>query len=151
LRERLGDIDVLVQYFIQRNNEQMGKRVSGISREALKAFTEYTWPGNIRELEHLMESTMNLIDKDMITLEDVQYYFEKRQKIEAIDSEASVNDACPKNLSAAVSGYERSLLVKALKSSGGNVAMAARALQLPKQTMHNKVKKHNISITREIE
>lgn len=151
LRERLGDIDVLVQYFIQRNNEQMGKRVSGISREALKAFTEYSWPGNIRELEHLMESTMNLIDKDIITLEDVQYYFEKRQKIAAMDPEASVNDACPKDLAAAVSGYERSLLVKALKSSGGNVAMAARALQLPKQTMHNKVKKHNISITREIE
>ena len=98
-----------------------------------------------------MESTMNLIDKDMITLEDVQYYFEKRQKIAAMDPETSVNDACPNDLSAAVSGYERSLLVKALKSSGGNVAMAARALQLPKQTMHNKVKKHNISITREIE
>lgn len=151
LRERHGDIDILVQHFIHRNNEQLGKKVSGISKEAMQAFSEYSWPGNIRELKHLMESTMNLIDKEIITLEDVQYYFDKRLKIAAMDYDAPAMDAFPGDFNAAISEYERSLLVKALKNSGGNMARAARALRLPKQTMHNKVRKHNISITKEIE
>jgi arginine utilization regulatory protein len=151
LRERHGDIDVLVRYFIERNNEQLGKKVSGISTEAMKSFSDYSWPGNIRELEHLVESTMNLIDRETITLDDVQYYFDKRLKITAMDSDIPIIDTPLGDLNAAVVEYERSLLVKALKSSGGNVSLAARALHLPKQTMHNKVKKHNISITREIE
>jgi arginine utilization regulatory protein len=151
LRERYGDIATLVQYFINRNNEQLGKRVTGISEEAIKAFSAYSWPGNIRELEHLMESTMNLVDRKTINLEDVQDYFDKRLKVTAMDSDIPTRDILSGDLNAAVTEYERSLLVKALKSSGGNVAMAARILHLPKQTMHNKVKKHNISITKEIE
>lgn len=151
LRERHGDIDVLVRYFIERNNEQLGKRVRGISTEAMKAFTDYAWPGNIRELEHLVESTMNLVDREIIALEDVQYYFDKRLKIASMDTSTPTIDAASEDLNAAVSEYEKSLLIKALKSSGGNISMAARALHLPKQTMHNKVRKHNISIIKEIE
>lgn len=151
LRERPGDIDVLTRYFIERNNEQLGKKVSGISTEAMKSFSNYSWPGNIRELEHLVESTMNLIDRETITMEDVQYYFDKRLKLAALDSDIPAVNNPLGDLNAAVFEYERSLLIKALKSSGGNVSLAARALHLPKQTMHNKVRKHKISITREIE
>lgn len=152
LRERREDISSLVQYFINRNNEQLGKRVSGFSLDAMKAFEKYCWPGNVRELEHLVESTMNLIDKDIIALDDIQYYFDKRLKIAAMDSGAPPDAAPPiEDLNAAVSKYERSLLIEALKVSAGNISMAARSLRLPKQTMHNKIKKHNIRLTKEIE
>lgn len=150
LRERRNDISILVRYFIDRNNEQLGKRVAGISNEAMKVLEEYSWPGNIRELEHLVESTMNLIDKETIALDDIRYYFDKRLKITGMDSEDHCEDAPSEDLAAAVSRYEKNLLLKALKTSKGNISMAARALGLPKQTMHNKIKKHNISIVKEI-
>ncbi|MGE5676568.1 MAG: sigma-54 interaction domain-containing protein [Pseudomonadota bacterium] len=151
LRERHGDIDVLVRYFIERNNSQLGKKVKGLSPEAMNAFTAYSWPGNIRELEHLVESTMNLIDNDIIALEDVQYYIDKRRILTSVDMPVAIKSAPLGDFNEAVSEYEKSLLVKALKECGGNISMAARLLHLPKQTMHNKVKKHNINITREIE
>jgi arginine utilization regulatory protein len=151
LRERLEDISLLIRYFINRNNEQLGKRVSGFSKEAMRVFEEYSWPGNVRELEHLVESTMNLIDKDIIVLDDIQYYFDKRLKIAAMDSKAPSDDTTVEDLNAAVNKYEKNLLIKALKASNGNISMAARSLGLPKQTMHNKIKKHNIRLVKEIE
>jgi len=151
LRERREDIAVLVSYFIERNNEQLGKRVEAVSKDAMKVFYEYSWPGNVRELEHLVESTMNLIDKEVITLDDVQYYFDKRLKLAAMDSEAFPNNTPLEDLNAAVDEYEKSLLIKALKASKGNISMAARSLGLPKQTMHNKIRKHNIKLIKEIE
>ena len=151
LRERREDISVLVRYFIGRNNEQLGKRVTGVSEEAMKVFEEYSWPGNVRELEHLVESTMNLVDKETIALEDIQYYFEKRLKLAALDTELLTDDTPIEDLNDAVDKYEKSLLIKALKASNGNISMAARALGLPKQTMHNKIKKHTIRLKKEIE
>ncbi len=151
LRERREDIRILIRYFIDRNNEQLGKRVTGASPETMKVFEEYSWPGNIRELEHLVESTMNLIDKDTIDLEDIQYYFDKRLKLAAMDSELISEDTPLGDLNDAINKYERKLLVKALKASKGNISLAARTLGLPKQTMHNKIKKHDIRLTKEIE
>ncbi|MHB1394898.1 MAG: sigma-54 interaction domain-containing protein [Clostridia bacterium] len=151
LRERREDISVLVRYFIDRNNEQLGKGVTSISKEAMQVFEEYSWPGNVRELEHLVESTMNLIDKETVALDDIQYYFDKRLKLAAMDSETLPEDTTLGDLNDALDKYEKNLLVKALKASKGNISMAARTLGLPKQTMHNKIKKHNIRLVKEIE
>jgi arginine utilization regulatory protein len=151
LRERREDISVLVNYFIERKNEQLGKRVAGVAKEAMEVFEEYPWPGNVRELEHLVESTMNLIDTETIVLDDIQYYFDKRLKLAAMDTEALPIDIPVGDLNADLDKYEKSLLIKALKASKGNISMAARALGLPKQTMHNKIKKHNIRLVKEIE
>ncbi len=151
LRERKEDISLLLRYFIDQNNRHMGKHVSGASEETLKAFEEYLWPGNVRELEHLVESTMNLINRDVITLDDVRYYFDMRQKVTAMDPEPSHNEKLTGNLNTDVNRYERYLIIKALKDSNGNISKAARALGLPKQTMHNKIKKHSISFKTRIE
>ncbi|HOE56992.1 MAG TPA: sigma 54-interacting transcriptional regulator [Bacillota bacterium] len=151
LRRRREDISVLVHHFIEKNNKHLSRRIKGISEEAMKIFDEYSWPGNVRELEHLVESTMNLIDKDTIDLDDIQHYFEKRFKIASLDTKPPSEDSPVKNLNEAVYKYERGLLVKALKASKGNISMAARTLGLPKQTMHNKIKKHSIKLTKEID
>lgn len=150
LREREGDIGLLLDYFIERNNEQLGKKVSGASKEVLDAFEDYTWPGNVRELEHLVESAMNLVDNEIITLEDIQYKFGKRLSLASLRVEDSGTGNSFSDLNSAVMKYERSIIVKALKDSNGNISMAARALGLPKQTLHNKIKKHHITQTKEI-
>ncbi len=144
LRERKEDILLLAEHFIEKNNEKLGKSVKGLSQEVRQALVEYPWPGNVRELEHWIESAMNLVEKDIITMDAVQYHFDKRialsngqvQKTEAADG--------PVDLSLAVSQFEKELIVKALKDTNGNISKAARALNLPKQTLHNKIKKHDI-------
>lgn len=151
LRERREDIAALVEHFIKRNNEQLGKRVEGVSKEVMQVFSEYYWPGNVRELEHLVESTMNLANSKTITLDDIQYDFDKRHKIAGMESNMPGENITPGDLNEAVDRYEKALVVKALKASGGNIAAAARALGLPKQTMHNKIRKHNIKLVKEIE
>lgn len=151
LRERREDISLLVRHFIDRNNDRLGKSITGAAREAIKAFEEYSWPGNVRELEHLLESTMNLMDKETIGLEDIQYYFEKRRKLAAMDSEPLPGENSMGDLKAAMDYFEKSMLINALKASKGNISMAARALGLPKQTMHNKIRKHGIKLVKEIE
>jgi arginine utilization regulatory protein len=151
LRERLEDISVLARFFMERNNARLGKSIAGISEEALAAFKEYSWPGNVRELEHLLESTMNLIDRNTIELEDVRHYFDKRVKPAAEGGLSPTGADTVTDLNAAVNDYEKSLLIKALKAAGGNISVAARHLGLPKQTMHNKVRKHNIKVIKEIE
>jgi len=150
LRERREDIPILTEYFIKRSNEQLGKNVTGVSPEVLKIFQSYSWPGNVRELEHLLESAMNMTDSKILGLNDIQYDFEKRHRISK--TVPSYDEAIPScNLNEAMDNYEKAIIIKALKASGGNISAAARSLGLPKQTMHNKLKKHNIRLKKEFE
>lgn len=150
LRDRKEDICLLADYFIEKNNEKLGKSVKNMSKEVQQALTEYPWPGNVRELEHLIESTMNLVEKDIITMDAIQYHFDKRIALvnEQVQKADSVNG--PIDLSLAVSQFEKELIVKTLRSTNGNISKAARALKLPKQTLHNKIKKHEIKLITDI-
>ena len=70
LRERTSDIPLLVEHFLEKLSERMGER-KGISEEALELLGRYGWPGNIRELENLMERLAVLVDGDVIAGEDL--------------------------------------------------------------------------------
>jgi len=69
LRERKEDIPLLIQYFIGRYNKKFGKKISGVTKDALEAMSSYGWPGNIRELENLLERMIVLGDKDVISID----------------------------------------------------------------------------------
>lgn len=71
LRERKEDIPLLIQHFITKYNKRLNKNVQGISQEATTALMEYNWPGNIRELENVIERTILLLDSDFITIKDL--------------------------------------------------------------------------------
>ena len=66
LRDRKEDLEVLARHFIARNNHRLGKQVQGLSRELAERFFAYHWPGNIRELEHVIEGAMNIAGEDNI-------------------------------------------------------------------------------------
>src|SRR5690606_4583339 len=71
LRERVDDIPLLVEHFLRRFNERLGKSVRRVDPEALAALLEHPWPGNIRELENLMERSVLLAEGDTIGLADL--------------------------------------------------------------------------------
>ncbi len=89
LREREGDIALLVQFFLQRISSEMDKAVSGIEPAAMKMLTGYHWPGNIRELENTIERAILLAEGDTITAEDIELFFVGEPRAEEGHDQAS--------------------------------------------------------------
>ncbi len=150
LRERKDDIDFLIDHFIEKNNKDLGKSVKGLSKEVRNALSEYPWPGNVRELEHLIESAMNLAEGDIITMDAIQCHFDNRILLSNDQVQKRDTSPGPLDLQLAVGQFEKDLIIKALKSTNGNISKAANNLKLPKQTLHNKIKKYNIKVVSQI-
>jgi arginine utilization regulatory protein len=150
LRERKEDINNLVDYFIGKYNKKLGKNVSGISHEVGELFEDYYWPGNIRELEHVIESAMNFAFDHKILLEDISYNFRKplTQKV-GTHKEEEIKEF-NLDLNQELDQYELQLIKKAIKAAEGNCTKAAKLLKIPKQTLHNKLKKYHIKLIKDI-
>jgi len=76
LRERMGDLELLVNHFIEKHNTMLNKNVKRISDEVMELFKIYNWPGNVRELEHVIEGAMNIIGtEEIIQVKHLQTHF----------------------------------------------------------------------------
>jgi len=132
LRERLEDIPLLVNHFLERFNEMTGKSVRGVTDEVLRAFMGYRWPGNIRELEHAVEHAFVLCHEAVITLDH-------------IPSEIGRPLEAKQDASAANSALSRQELLAGLEKTGWNKARAARMLGMIPQTIYCPIRKYNIT------
>jgi two-component system response regulator AtoC len=140
LRERKDDIPLLVDYFIDRFSTLFNKTIKGISEDALNALVQYHWPGNIRELENVIERAIVLIKSDVITVKDLPDYVQsKTQTMAAIpdDTNGSLQDM--------VEAYEKQLILKALEKHNHNKLQTAKSLGLHRSTFMSKLKKYGIS------
>jgi transcriptional regulator with PAS, ATPase and Fis domain len=137
LRERIDDLPELARFFLQRYNTKFRKHVDGISEAALRMLGSYWWPGNIRELENLIERLVAISEKSWITEDDLPFEFRMAEldrtdrKGESLFQEAMV-------------AFERNLLVRALEKNGWNVTATARYLGVPLSTMKFKLEKLDV-------
>jgi len=142
LHERIEDLPELVKLFLDRHSRRFRKRVLGFSDSALRVLSEHRWPGNIRELEHLVERLVAVTDKDWISAEDlpIEYHLARFDR----DGEADrYHSACKT--------FERNLLLKALERSDWNVTGAARHLGVPLSTLKHSMGRLEIrEITRRL-
>ena len=139
LRERRGAIPAFVGYFIERYRDMLGKTIRYISRDALEALCEYSWPGNIRELSHAIESALLMTDSDRITRADLPAVV-SGQEHRASDIEQDTASLLPltsiprpdpapaHSLDAAIERASRAALRHALQASSGNCVRAAELL-----------------------
>jgi len=137
LRDRLDDIPALVAHFIQHFNRKTGKRITGISENVAAKFTSYHWPGNIRELEHLIERSV-LLSKGTI-IEDI-----KLPKPESTEETRSSLDTHTKT----IHEMERDHILAVLKKCNGKIwgpGAAAEILKIPPSTLKSKMKKFGIT------
>lgn len=140
LRDRKDDIDLLAKYFLNKYNKEFDKNVLGISEALMKDFREYYWPGNVRELQHVIENAMNWCECLEINHNHVEMNFghkresQKSEKLKLFDY----------GLKDSLEQYEKTLIEDAIKQCDGVYAKAARKLQIPKQTLQNKIKKYDI-------
>ncbi len=144
LRERTEDIPLLAESFIKRMNTEKKKRVQGISRDAMRALCSYSWPGNIRELENLIERLIIIKGSGTITVEDLpDKYVGRIVRNDVVsDLQLPVDGLC---LNSVVEEFETRLITEALLKSGGNKKEAAQLLNLKRTTFIEKLKKRNIS------
>ena len=131
LRERAGDIPLLVEYLIDRYGKRAGRKFTGITKRTLELFRAYNWPGNIRELQNVIERAVVLCDSGTFSVDETWL---KR----AATSKSS--PAVP--LSATLTERERELIEAALAQSRGRVSGplgAAAKLGIPRQTLESKI------------
>jgi DNA-binding NtrC family response regulator len=138
LRDRLEDLPELARFFLRRYNLKFRKNVQGIADSTLDILSSYWWPGNIRELENLIERLVAVSDKDWITDEDLPYELHVA-KLDTQDQTSTEN-----LLERALSTFERNFIVRALEKSSWNVTATSRALGIPLSTLKFKMDKLEI-------
>ncbi|MDP3703159.1 MAG: sigma-54 dependent transcriptional regulator [Candidatus Omnitrophota bacterium] len=153
LRERKSDLPVLINHFIERSARSMGKTISGVSEEALQVLTRYPWPGNIRELENVMERAVVLAKAATLELEDLpeemRYHDDATATSMAVDDrvEEAASDAPAHGvaqLKDALKSPERDIILKVLAEVRWNRSEAAKRLGIHRSTLYHKIRQLGI-------
>src|SRR5258706_6215421 len=124
LRDRIEDLPELARFFIRRYDQKFRKNIQGIADSTLRILASYWWPGNIRELENLMERIVAISDKDWITDEDLPYELHVAQ----LDAEGPVAGNL---LVGAVTPFERTYLLSLLDKTPLDETAQAAAVWIP--------------------
>ncbi|KON86675.1 transcriptional regulator [Sporosarcina globispora] len=134
LRDRMEDLSLLIDSFIKKITKKSGKRISSISDEVIEKFHQYSWPGNIRELENVIEASIHLTSSEMITIESLPDYMK----------ESAVYPVGKKNLKDILEETEKRILTQSLSKYNNDRIEAAKALGISKSSMYEKLKKYGI-------
>jgi nitrogen regulation protein NR(I) len=149
LRDRRDDIPLLVAHFIDKYDRRLGKSVQGIEDEALQLLLGYGWPGNIRELENLMERSVLFADGPLILASSLPDALRDKgtaaqvpiAAVGPLGAIAAPSGASMKEIvRQAQAELERELITRALAETGGNVTRAAKRLQISRKSLQVKMK-----------
>lgn len=144
LRERKKDIAHFVKYYVNKHNTTFNKKVQYVSRELIERLEEYEWPGNVRELEHVIVYGMSVVreDSNVLKYDDVKDRLPDTRGSQTEEKEE--NTVLCSSLRDAVDEYEREIIERTLRITGGNASEAAKILDIPRQTLQRKIKQHGI-------
>ncbi|USK49258.1 sigma 54-interacting transcriptional regulator [Bacillus sp. CMF12] len=134
LRDRMEDLSLLIDSFIKKITKKSGKRISAIEDEVIEKFHQYSWPGNIRELENVIEASIHLTSNESITTESLPDYMK----------ESAVYPVGKKNLKDILEETEKRILTQSLSKYNHDRIEAAKALGISKSSMYEKLKKYGI-------
>ena len=147
LRERSTDIPLLVEHFLRKFNERLKKDVGGVEQDALDILCAYPWPGNIRELENVIERAVLFCDTQSLRAQDLPLEVKGTSPVATgHSSEADLQAALAsegglkEHVKVAMSRLEKELVSRALEQTGGNVTHAARLLKISRKGLQLKMK-----------
>jgi len=133
LRDRREDLMLFAEHFLDEANVELEKEVVGFSDEAIEAFHNYSWPGNLRELKNMVKRAVLLTQEPIIPLKVLPHEIAHTQK-----TEETYGLFRNKN--------EETLILDALEKANGNKSKAARILSIDRKTLYNKLKQYNIKL-----
>lgn len=131
LRERSEDIAELSQFYLEKFTKQYAKESMQMNKSAIVKLEKHAWPGNIRELQHIIEKTVILNDSAKLNAEDIMIG-ESLKKTEIMPDSFNLLE------------NERVLIKKAIQFTGGNMSMAAKELGINRSTLYDKIKKYDL-------
>ena len=139
LRERREDIPLLIDYFVQRYNQRLGLAIKDVEKNCLQRLINYQWPGNIRELENIIERCMALADDDILTSKDLPQEFTAAGS--ALNEDYAERGFSIKKNRAHM---EKNLIQMALEETSGNKTKAAAILEISMPALLYKIKEYEI-------
>jgi len=144
LRERISDVRLLAQFFVDKFSRELHRQGLQLTPEAARALEEYSWPGNVRELQNTIERSIILCDGKTIQREDLNFAFEQRKQsedfIHLLDLTGSLTDVSSRASRAA----EKVKIKQALDLSNWNKTQAAEMLAVSYKTLLNKIKEYEL-------
>jgi len=135
LRERAGDVVLLVDEFIRRYNKTFQKNILGISPECISLLESYDWPGNVRELKNVIQRAVLVCEGEVLLTEHMPPRFKP---------DKPVRTTVTFEVGTALEEIEREMITRALATAGNNRKRAAELLGISRRALYNKLQKHNI-------
>jgi two-component system response regulator PilR (NtrC family) len=142
LRERREDIPLLVAHFLQKFGKELGKDVRGVAPEAMAVLERYHWPGNIRELENVLERAIVLGAGEMLGVDSLPESVRRERLVKGLDSVDIPEDGL--DLEATLDSIEGRYLRRALDRTGGVQTKAAELLKMTFRQFRYKLQKHHM-------
>ncbi|MHC2995757.1 MAG: sigma-54-dependent Fis family transcriptional regulator [Candidatus Atribacteria bacterium] len=138
LRERKDDIPILTKYICNKIGSKLGVNKIEINNEASKSLCDYNWPGNIRELENILESAILFSKENIITIDDMpeNIKYSKTPNLSIKQAEKKDNSLV---------NTEKEVILKVLKDAKGNISKASKILGIDRSTLYRKIKKYELS------
>jgi len=146
LRERKEDIPFLVSHFLKKFNAKLGKTIEGVDKEVETLLLNYSWPGNIRELENVMERCILLSEGPRISAAELPQSLLKGtgspSEYEQDDQNSSTS--LKETVRKSTQKIERTLIVRVLQETNGNISRAALLLGISRKSLQTKIKEYNL-------
>lgn len=144
LKDRIGDLEELIKYFMKKFKSSNSETCKTISKEGLRILHSHTWPGNIRELKNFIERINIMTDEEEISVETVKYYLQE-------DKETSISrdlndEYADMKLNEAKDKFEKQFIIQKLENTCYNISRAAETLGIYPSNLHGKIKKFGIEI-----
>jgi two-component system, NtrC family, response regulator HydG len=136
LRERSEDIPLLVEYFLQKSSQKNNKTKKAICKDGLDVLKNYSWPGNIRELENLIERLSVISDSDEIDSDFISFHLNPKLHIANSFNHLPLDDA--------LYAFEKKLIIDALEKSNGVKNQAAKFLKINTSSLYYKLEKFDL-------
>lgn len=140
LRERMDDLDLLSNFFINQYNELLKLNINGLSDQVFEAFRNYHWPGNIRQLKHCIECAMNVVPRENTLIEPQHlprylHIFPNNKEV-ALENDNTIFDV--------IEDIEKNQIRVALKKNKGNISRTAIELGISRQSLQYRLKKYKL-------
>lgn len=135
LRERAEDLTLLIAHFIDKVTNRLGKRIAGIERNVMEILKSYSWPGNIRELENVIEAAVHLTKGEQITLDSLPDYLQTQTAIYRFNN---------KKLKDIVEETEKWVLIQSLERNSDDKVLVGKELGVSRSTLYEKLNKYGL-------
>lgn len=142
LRERLEDIRLLANYFIEKTNKSYGLGINEVNEDVVELFNKYNWPGNVRELGNVIERACVLVGSGELEIKDFGFYMKKFSN----DTKSTAFNNSSPTLVEAKTHTEKEIIMRALLETNGNKTATAKMLGIDRSFLYTKLKKYNISL-----